>query len=229
MDTSSKYFLPAAVVLAGLFIAGAVIWNSSHPASMGGAGTPSAVNIKNVKIAGEPFIGDENAPVTIAEWSDYQCPFCKQWELSTLPQIMRDYVDTGKVKIVFKDFAFLGPASTVIAEYARAIWALYPDQYFAWRTAVFIDQQQENSLSAADTLAWLKKTTASVASIDVNKVAAAVAANKAAYDAALEANKTEALSFQINATPSFIVGTQLIQGALPYTNFQSAIDATLGS
>ncbi len=145
-EISSKFFLPAAVVLAGLFIAGAVFWNGSHPTA-GTAGLPAAgaapsVNIKDVNITGDPFIGQQNASTTIAFWSDFQCPFCKQFEVTTLPQIVQNYVNTGKVKIVFMDFPFLGPNSMVDAEYARAIWALYPSQYFTWRTAFYNQQPQ---------------------------------------------------------------------------------------
>ncbi len=230
-EMSSKFFLPAAVVLAGLFIAGAVVWNGSHPAA-GTAGVPTpgaapSVNIKDVTTTGDPFIGQLNAPTTIAFWSDFQCPFCKQFEVTTLPQIIQTYVNTGKVKIVFKDFPFLGPNSLVDAEYARAVWALYPSQYFAWRTAFYDQQPQENSLSATANLTWITGVTKSIAGIDAAKVAAAVTANKAAYDAAIQADKAEGQKFGVNATPSFIIGTQLIAGAYPYANFQAAIDSVL--
>ncbi|MHB1769683.1 MAG: DsbA family protein [Minisyncoccota bacterium] len=230
-EISSKFFLPASVVLAGLFIAGAVFWNGSHPGA-GSAGSPAAgaapsVNIKDVTTSGDPFIGQPNASTTIAFWSDFQCPFCKQFEVTTLPQIVQTYVNTGKVKIVFMDFPFLGPNSMVDAEYARAIWALYPSQYFAWRTAFYNQQPQENSLSAAANLVWITGVTKSIPGIDEVKVAAAVKANQAAYDAAINADKAEGQKFGVNATPSFIIGTQLIAGAYPYANFQAAIDSVL--
>jgi len=240
MDTNSKYFLPVSVILAGLFIGGAVLWNGAHPATPGGdygTGTsggfgneasiqkltktikgidatkvvaaakaneatykaaieanrteatkfginatpsfligttvvagaqpyanfekaltapldPSAkVNVKDVMTAGEPFIGDPNAPTTIAFWSDFQCPYCKSFETGGVPQIptpaampdiVKNYVDTGKAKIIFKDFAFLGPDSDAAALYGRAVWDLYPAQYMAWRTAMYQAQDGEN-------------------------------------------------------------------------------------
>ncbi|MBI2023890.1 thioredoxin domain-containing protein [Candidatus Giovannonibacteria bacterium] len=73
--------------------------------------TVSAAIIVDVDIKNEPFIGDPNAPVTIAYWSDFQCPFCQRFEQNTLPTLVDQYVKTGKVKIVFKDFQFLGPDS----------------------------------------------------------------------------------------------------------------------
>ncbi len=233
MDTneiSNKFFLPAAVIVAGLFIAGAVIWSGSHPAQAPGTTGPGAaptiaVNIKDVKTDGDPFIGKADAPVTIAEWSDYQCPYCKEFEITTLPQIIQNYVNEGKVKVVFKDFPFLGPDSMVDAEYARAVWTLYPAQFGAWRTTLFTQEPQENSMDAAANLAFVLKVTGSVKGIDVNKIKADVTANQAAYDTAINADKTEAANFGIQATPSFVIGTQMIAGAYPYATFQAAIDA----
>ncbi len=227
----NKYFLPISVLLAALIIGGAVLWSGAHPAvTPAGTTTGTAlppVNIKNVKTAGEPFIGQANAPVTIAEWSDYQCPYCKEFEITTLPSIIQNYVNAGKVKVVFKDFPFLGPDSMVDAEYARAVWALYPAQFAAWRTALYVTEPQENSLSATENLTFLANVTNSVSGIDLAKIKAAVAANQATYDAAINADRTEAANFSIQATPSFVIGTQMIAGAYPYSTFQSAINSVL--
>lgn len=239
-EISNKFFLPVAVVLAGLFIAGAVLWNGSHPAQVGTTGTQQAaapsVDIKNIKMDGDPYLGQADAPVTIAFWSDYQCPYCKAVEVGGIPQIttpaavpdiIKNYVDTGKVKIVFMDFAFLGPDSTVDAEYARSVWALYPDKFFNWRSALYTQEPQENSMSADQNLAFLKKVTDGISGMDFAKLTADVAANKAQYDAAADADKAEAMKVGVNATPSFVIGTQLIQGAYPYATFQAAIDTAL--
>jgi len=236
-DTANSKFLPLAVVAAGLLIAGAVLWNGSRPATPGGtAGAPQAgaVDVKKVKTDGDPFIGSANAPVTIAFWSDFQCPYCKAVEVGGIPQIpiapalpevIKNYVDNGKVKIVFMDFVFLGPDSLTAGEYSRAVWKLYPSQYFAWRTAMYTAQDAENA--GFGDIASVDKLTATIPGIDATKVAADVKANKAAYDAALEADKTEAAKVGVNATPSFVVGTQLIPGAVPYETLQTAIETAL--
>lgn len=226
---NNKFLVPAAVVLAGLFIGGAVIWNGSHPVTPGTGtttGTTPTVNIKDVTTAGEPYLGQANAPVTIAFWSDYQCPYCKQFETTTLPQIIQTYVNAGKVKVIFKDFAFLGNDSITAAEYSRSVWKLYPSQYFAWRTAMFTAQDAEGDTGFGNAVS-IDKLDATIAGINAAQVTADVAANKAAYDAANAADKTEAQKFGINATPSFVLGTQMIAGAYPYATFQTAIDALL--
>ncbi|MDP2665738.1 MAG: thioredoxin domain-containing protein [bacterium] len=230
-NETNKYFLPAAVILAGLFIAGAVMWNGSKPAvtptpSAGSGQAGAAVDIKNVKTDGDPFIGQANAPITIAFWSDFQCPFCKQFELNTFPQIVKDYVDTGKVKIVMMDFTFLGNDSTTAALYDRSVWKLYPSQYMAWRTAMYTAQDQEGDQGFGNA-ASIDKLNATISGIDATKVAADVKANTSTYQAEVDADKAEAQKAGVNATPGFVIGTQVILGAYPYPTFQTAIDALL--
>jgi protein-disulfide isomerase len=225
MDNTNKYFLPAAVVVAGVFIAGAVIWSGSHPGTPGTGTSPTATaNIKDVKTDGDPYIGQASAPITIAFWSDFQCPFCKQFEVNTLPQIIKDYVDTGKAKIVFMDFAFLGNDSITGAVYSHSVWKLYPAQYFAWRTAMYNAQDQEGDQGFGDA-ASIDKLDATIPGLDAAKIAADVKANGATYQAQADADKAEGQKQGVNATPSFVIGTQLIQGAYPYPTFQQALDA----
>ncbi len=230
---NNPLFLAGSVILAGILIAGAVIWNGQHPANPSapgtqGSGAAPSVNIADVNTSNSPFIGQPNAPVTIAFWSDFQCPFCKMFETQTLPQVVQDYVNQGKVKVVFMDFPFLGPDSMTDAEYARAVWSLYPNLYYKWRTALFNSQPQENSLGAAANISFLKTTTLSVSGLDWTNITAAVQANQSTYDAAINADKSEGTKEGVNATPSFIIGTQLIAGAQPYSVFQQAIAAQLG-
>ena len=221
----NKYFLPLSVVLAGLFIGGAVIWNGNMAPSDTTGGLPVAgqVDIADVKIEGAPFIGRADAPITIAFWSDFQCPFCKSFELGTLPQMIKDYVDTGKAKVVFFDFAFLGADSMAAATYNHAVWKLYPEQYFAWRTAMYNAQDSEGDQGFGDA-ASIDKLNATVPGLDAAKIAADVKANGSAYQAVAQAEQAEGQKFGVNATPSFVIGTQMIAGAMPYDKFRAALD-----
>ncbi|MBI4065876.1 thioredoxin domain-containing protein, partial [Candidatus Kaiserbacteria bacterium] len=167
-------------------------------------------------------------------WSDFQCPFCKSAEVGGVPQIptppsvpeiIKNYVDTGKVKIVFMDFAFLGNDSITAALYNRAVWKLYPNEYFAWRTAMYIAQDAENG-GFGDAKS-IDKLNATITGLDAAKIAADVKANKSVYQAMIDSDKAEAQKVGVNATPSFIVGTEVIAGAYPFAKFQSVIDQLL--
>jgi len=241
MDTtnemSSKFFLPAAVIVAGLFIAGAVFWNGSRPAGQP-AGSASSVDVKNVDIEGVPFIGNPNAPITIAFWSDFQCPYCKAFEVGGIPQIptppafpdiVKNYVDTGKVKIVFKDVVFLSPRmgmdSLTAVLYGQSVWKLYPSQYLAWREAMLVSQDEE--AGGFGDAASIDKLNATIAGIDAARVTADVKANTNAYTEKANATTAEAQKLGIQATPSFIIGNQLVEGAYPFARFQEVIDSLL--
>ena len=236
----SALYTPGAILIAGLLIGAGLFFGlkssgSAAPVAAGAAPTV-AVDIKKVKTAGEPYVGSLTAPVTLAFWSDYQCPFCKAVEVGGVPQIpvdpsipalMTKYVDTGKLRIVFKDFAFLGNDSITAAEYGRSVWALYPPQYFAWRTAMYTAQDQEGdqgfgNAASIDALIKAKFATMSDAAIKAD-----IAKNKSAYDAAIAADQAEGASFGISGTPGFITGTQSIDGAVPLSQFTTAIDAQL--
>lgn len=119
----------------------------------------SKFDSKDIVRPGDPFIGKADAPVTIAFWSDFQCPYCKAFETggvpgisnpAALPDIIKDYVDTGKVKVVFMDFVFLGQDSISAALYGRAVWKLFPDKYFDWRTQMYVAQDAEGDQGFGD-------------------------------------------------------------------------------
>lgn len=227
----NAFLMPGSVLLAGVFIAGAMVWNNQYPAPLGAVRPQTAgvqggvVDVKDVVVTDSPFIGNPNAKITIAYWSDYQCPFCKKFDQESLTQIEREYVATGKVKVVFKDFQFLGPDSQTAALYGRAVWDLYPSQYRDWHEAMFEAQDEEHGgFGDEPTVQALTKT---IAGIDVAKVIAATKTNKAAYEAAIAADRDEAQKFGISATPSLVIGTQMLAGAQPYASFKAAIEAAL--
>ncbi len=225
----SKLYTPIAVVIAGIIIAAAIVFTRPQTANIQGNNAqtppPVAADIKKVNIKNEPFIGDANAPVVIAYWSDYQCPFCKQFEQTTMAEVIKNYVDTHKVKIVFKDFQFLGPDSQAAALASRAVWENYPNQYFDWREAMFEKQDAENGgFGKKEDIIVLTKT---IKGIDANKISSLMDTNKVAYQKTIDADKQEGIKFGVRGTPGFIVGKQLIPGVVGYSEFAELIDAEL--
>ncbi len=225
-----KYILPLSIIVAALIIGiSFIVGVSIYSAALKGAGNakPAAipVDIKDVETKGLPFIGQENAKVTIAYWADYQCPFCSKFELEIFPELIKKYVDTGKVKIVFKDFPFLGPDSLIASEYSHAVWELYPEKFYLWHQAMYRSQDAENGGFGDE--ASVKKLTGTIAGIDANKVAALVKQKKEQYDNSITAGRTEGSSLGIQGTPSFIIGKTLVPGAMPVAAFSQLIDAEL--
>lgn len=225
----SNYSTPIAIVLAGLIIAGALYFSDIKKTEEQTLTpeTSSKVDIKNVKTDGLPFVGSPNAPVTIAVWSDYQCSACRVNEQKFLAPLVTDYVMAGKVKIVFKDFAFFGPDSTSLALMGRAIWEAYPDKYYEWHKLVYEKQGPTNSGWANEEK--LRALTQTVSGIDMNNVSNLLTKNKAKYLEMIEADKAEGIRFGVNATPSFIIADQLVVGVPPYDQFKLFLDDLLAN
>lgn len=229
---------PLAIVIAGAMIAGAIVWSSRSPApepsslqSTAAAApapaqpAPPIADIAKINLEGEPFIGDVKAPVVMAYWFDYQCPYCKQEEQKVFPSLIKDYVDTGKVRIVFKDLPILGPDSETAAIAARAVWEVAPDKFRQWHQAMFDKQDQENAGwgNEGDIMALTK----TIPGIDAAKVEALAASRSADYNNAIGADGAEGNAQGVGGTPSFLIGKQMIVGAQPYQSLKSAIDAIL--
>ena len=95
---------------------------------------------------GEQTWGADDAAVTILYWTDYQCPFCEEFDREVLPRLRENYVASGEVRIVMKDFAFLGDDSRTAALASRCVWTNYDQQTWTrWHSTVFENQGSENS------------------------------------------------------------------------------------
>ena len=231
MENLQKFAVPISIVVAGAIIGAAVIFalKPNVGGSQTGGNQPGqpAVNVKDVKItATDPIIGKTGAPVTLVYWFDYQCPFCKQFEEVTLPTLLDKYVKTGKLKIVMKDFPFLGNDSTTAAEYAHAVWETYPDKYEAWHEAMFKAQDAEGDQGFGNEASILKLI-GTIPGMDANKLKAQVAQKKKEYDAIATAGQQEGVKFGVEGTPGFVTGKTSIAGAQPTNVFTAAIDAQL--
>jgi protein-disulfide isomerase len=235
---------PLAIIIAGVMISGTILWSNrqlldvarlaysaSAPAgeSAADAAQPPApgADITKVNLEGEPFIGDANAPVVMAYWFDYQCPYCRQEEENVLPDLIKDYVDAGKVRIVFKDFQFLGPDSQAAGLAARAVWEVAPEKFRDWHKAMFDHQDDENA-------GWGKKEdiialTKTIPGIDTAKVDELMTSREADYNTVMQADAAEGNTMGVGGTPSFLIGKQMIVGAQPYGQLKAAIDGVLSA
>lgn len=115
----SKYkflYLPLSICLAGLLVAIAIFFTGGIKVVGTGtdSGSAAAPTTATVSIASAPTLGDANAPVTILEFTDFECPYCKSFFTDTLPQLKSTYIDTGKAKLTVRNYPlpFHDPAAT---------------------------------------------------------------------------------------------------------------------
>lgn len=129
------------------------------------------------------------------------------FETQTVAQIYDSYVASGKVKIVLKDFQFLGEDSKSTALFARAMWELYPNHFYTWFKAVAATQDE--------TPANVKKLAAAIDGVDADRVERLMNEKKEVYQKAIDADYAEAQAFGFSGTPSSIIGTTFVNGAQP--------------
>ncbi len=177
---------------------------------------PVEVNI------GDSFsIGDPDAPVVIVEFTDFQCPFCSRHNEQTFPQIKANYIDTGLVRYVFKDFPLtnIHPQAVLAAEAARCAGAQDADAYLTMHGLLFANQQAWSGQSNA---AELFTGYAIDAGLDGEAFAACL--ESGTYEAAVEADLEEGVRLGVTGTPAFFLNGQLLSGAQPFDVFAQAID-----
>lgn len=173
-------------------------------------------------------LGDPRAPVTMVEFADLQCPYCKEFTLNTLPQVVDQYVRDGRVKIVFRNLAFIGTDSTRAAQMAEAVGM----QNRMWDFVDLFYKHQGTENSGFVTDAFLREIAGGVRGVDVNR--AMDARGDAAVDRALREAQTAATDAGFTGTPSFLVGPTggtmepvELQTGFPLSDFTRPIDRAL--
>ena len=160
--------------------------------------------------------GDENAPVTIVEWSDYQCPFCGRFYSQTYGQLKTRYIDTGKVKLVFRDFPLSFHANAQKAAEA-AECAGEQDKYYDMHNKLF-----EGGVTGG--VATFKKYAGEIG-LDQAKFDSCLDSGEMANEVAKDMQDGQAAG--VRGTPGFIINGKLVSGAQPFSVFEAAIEAEL--
>jgi protein-disulfide isomerase len=166
-----------------------------------------------VNIAGAPALGPEQAPVTIVEFSDYQCPFCGRVE-ATLKQVREKYPD--RVRIVFKHLP-LDIHSKALAAHAAAEAAARQGKFWEMHDKIFANQAAMSPEKYAE---WARELGLDMARFERDRASAEVKAR-------IAADKREAAQLGATGTPSFFINGKYSSGAKPFEAFQALIDAEL--
>jgi len=156
-----------------------------------------------------PVTGNANGDITIVEWFDYQCPYCRKLE----PELRQVVQDDGKVRLVLKDWPILGPVSVVAARMALA--CKFQDKYHPAHDALMGVNSRLTEPRIAEILAG--------AGIDVDRARRDLDANSKTIDAILARNNEQAEGLGFHGTPSFIVGKFRVPGVLTMAEFERVI------
>ncbi|MFB9263598.1 DsbA family protein [Bradyrhizobium erythrophlei] len=156
-----------------------------------------------------PVAGNTEGDITIVEWFDYNCPYCRKIE----PEIRQVVQDDGKVRLVLKDWPILGPVSKVASRMALA--ARYQDKFLVAHEAMMAVNSRITEPRITELL--------SGAGLDMDRLKKDLDKNAQAIDAVLARNHEQALAFGFQGTPSFIVGKYRVPGVLTMNQFEQVI------
>lgn len=199
------------LAFAGGLATGYFTWGEQQPAAAAVADTYERVNIV---ADNSPSFGPANAPVTIVEFSDFECPYCRSWFTTTWPQLQKAY--GNKVRLVYRDFPLtnIHPDAESAAEAAGC--ANEQNQYWAFHDMLFNGSSlgQQTYITYATTL-----------KLDLAKFQDCLTSHR--YQADVQSDAQYGASLGITGTPTFFVDGIALVGAQPFSTFKPIIDQEL--
>lgn len=220
-DQTNKYLIPGAIAFAGIIIAIAVMYSVNSPSVKNTSKNETAAIGAIPAITSTDFVlGDQNAPVTVVEYGDFQCPFCGKFFRDTESVLRENYVKTGKIKFIWRDFAFLGQESFWAANAARC--AGDQGKFWEYHDYIFNNQQGENQGAFSKTNL---KNFASALSLDKEKFNACLDSNK--YDETVKKDSKDGADAGVQGTPAIFINDKIYVGALPTATFTQIINDEL--
>jgi protein-disulfide isomerase len=228
--------LPISILIAAVMIAGALVFATMYKggdsgangvannnggnggAAAGGAAAAKPSSASTTAILAlnsrDAILGNANAPVTIIEYGDYQCPYCAQYFSTIEPQIIQNYVNTGKAKVVFRDLPFLGAESTAAANAAQC--AEDQNKLWAYHDALYNAKLADDAKGGGEGDGSLNRTLfmsiATKLGLNTSTFASCIDTNKNANIVAQEKADAEAIIGR-DSTPSTVVNGVLVADA----------------
>jgi protein-disulfide isomerase len=192
---------------------------TSTPGVVYSAEGPVTASMAQLGLRGERVaaLGDPEAPITVVEFADYGCEFCRRYHLFTFRELRRTYIDTGQVYYVFKDLPIVSNQGAYVAE--AALCAGEQGLFWEFHAALFAEPERwMPSRSAADaTFAAL------AADLTADSAALQECLASERYAAAIAADVAEAQALRVFGTPAFFINGKLLSGAQPINVWQAVL------
>lgn len=194
---------------------------ASDGAENAGGNAEAAASIER-RIDGDPMaIGELDAPIVLSEWVDFRCPFCAVFSRDTLPTLLKEYVDSGKVRIEMHDVAYFGEESERAAAAARA--AGEQDRYAEFVAAVYeaAPEKGHPDLTADELVAFAETSgVPDIAKFKTDMV-------RDDLKTAVAQSTAQAQQLGVSGVPFFVVNGQALSGAQPIDTFREVLDGAL--
>ncbi len=223
-----KHFLPLSILISAVLISVSVLYANGKIGSKGGtlaavgggqgdAGAPANI----VLGPNDHVLGQKNAPVTIVEFADFRCPFCERFFTDAESQLVKEYVNTGKVKFVFKNYAFLGQQSTWASEAAEC--AAEQGKFWEYHDWLYTNQASESDLAFYSKANLIKYA----GTVGLNTPQFSSCLNSDKYAEKVANDMSEGQKYGVSGTPTAFINGQRVVGAQPYATFKQSIETAL--
>ena len=191
--------------------------------------SPAVDEILLVSLDDDPIKGNPDAEITIVEFSDFQCPFCARFYVQTLPLIEQEYLDTGKVNLVYRDFPLQIHANAVPAHIASEC-ADEQGQFWEYHDVLFERQKEWESIPREDIATILIQYSEDL-ELDRDTFELCLGSNVMSLE--IQKDYQDGVKYGVRGTPAFFVGNEetgyvALSGAQPFEAFQRVIESKLG-
>ena len=216
-----RNLLVAALVIAGIVIITTAMVIYRSQAQIKSIITPTFIDFPQSE---GMAMGDPDAPVIIEEFSDFQCPACQFFHEQTFEQVVDQYIRTGDVYFIFRNFPFIDTYAVKKESQAAALGSYCAAEqglFWEYATIMFTNQIGENvgSFSSARMEAM-----AEIIGLDAEFMNCVL---EGRYQDLVDADTEAAMEAGVDSTPSFLINGQLVSGAIPFETFQSYIEQAL--
>lgn len=227
-DTSLRLiFLYSIFLYSGFYIFNNNQNDSNNNLAFAQLQTEFSISLEHLINENSPVLGDDDAPVTIFDFSDFQCPMCARYSKNIEPSIIADYVNTGKVKLVYKHFAIFGQDSINAAKVSQCVNE--QGKFGQFKKILYDNQKGPNTgWAGKDNLVQFASQ---IPEINLNHLNSCVKSTR--YDSMINADLLQAMAYNFAGTPAFIVvksdgsNPEIIGGAYPFPLFKSVIEKKL--
>jgi protein-disulfide isomerase len=183
--------------------------------------TEATVNQVVASADDDPFIGQEEAAITIIDFSDYQCPFSAKFYSEILPQLKTDYIQTGKVKYVFRDFPLnIHPK----AQYAHYAAECAKEQSKYWEMHDILFEKQKEWSEAED---LVETFTLYAGEIKLNTVNFKNCMTSETYKDEVAKDREDGISYGVKGTPTIIINGNIVKGISTYEQLKQLLEKEL--
>lgn len=233
MDNKQNYLVPLSILGAGVIVAASILLlgqkngllnlpsKSNNPPPSAGGGAPNPPGFQeitsNIPIDGAPFLGSNQAKVTMIEFSDFQCPFCGSFFTGAFPELKAKYIDTGKVKLVYKQFPLTQIHNNAEVAAEASLCAQEQNKFWPYHDKLFENQSNLDKAS-------LKKY---AVDLGLNTSQFNSCLDSGQYRSKVQNDLQDGTKIGIQGTPSFVINGTLIPGAYPASEFEKVIDQKL--